>query len=62
MSWLPVMFLCLTSGDCGFVYEKATASELACVQAVTKMASNYEKIPNFKGLSATCIPLKYQAI
>ena len=42
MFWVPVLFVCLNSGECQFIYDKPEVSEKACVKAVAEGGSKIE--------------------
>lgn len=51
MFWLPVIFVCATGGECGFVFDKTYDSRAKCVAALQKMEKSLpkENFPVFKG-------------
>ena len=57
MFWVPVLFVCLNSGECHFIYDKPEVSEKSCVKAVAEGGSKVEKFPNVQGWKGTCIPV-----
>jgi hypothetical protein len=57
MLWVPVVFVCLLSGDCHFVYEEPEVSEIACVKVVKEVGSEFAEHPVVDGWKGTCIPV-----
>ena len=57
MFWIPVLFVCLNSGECHFIYDKPEVAEKACIKAVSDGGAKVEKFPNVQGWKGTCIPV-----
>jgi hypothetical protein len=62
MLWIPVVFVCLTSGQCDFIYESAELKESACIVEAKAMGKELDKFPQVDSWKATCIPVEGKKI
>jgi hypothetical protein len=55
MFWIPIMFVCLISGDCSFLQGKPAYTEAGCAEQLVSLAAVLEadvRVDVFKG---TCV-------
>lgn len=57
MVWLPILFVCLNSGNCQFIYDEPQVSEKACIKEVNNMGAKADKHPEVQGWKGTCVPV-----
>ena len=57
MVWLPIIFVCLNSGQCQFIYDDPQVSEKACMKEVSEMGAKATKFPDVDGWKGTCVPI-----
>jgi hypothetical protein len=62
MVWLPIVFVCLNSGQCAFVYETAQVDEQRCLKLVKEMGTDADKSPAVEGWYGSCVPVKFQEV
>lgn len=57
MFWLPVIFLCATGGECGFVFDKVQESRGQCMASLQRMEKALPK-ENFPTFRAGCLDIE----
>jgi len=57
MLWIPIVFVCLTGAQCGFVYDKPTYTEAKCEQALKIMQYDFDRRPEVSIHRGTCVPV-----
>jgi hypothetical protein len=62
MVWLPVIFVCLNSGACFFIYDETQVSEKVCQKVISEAGEKLTKQPELDGWKGACIPIKHKMI
>lgn len=57
MFWVPIIFACLSTGECGFLYDTPHVTEKACLKEAAQMGEQVKKNPNIQAWKGTCIPV-----
>jgi hypothetical protein len=58
MFWIPVMFVCLLSGDCSFMQGKPVYSEAGCMEQLTPLAAILQEDPRVVAFDGTCVAVQ----
>lgn len=56
--FIPVVFVCLFGGNCGFIYGQAEYSESSCLEALKEMTSDIGSRQGVEAHMGSCIPLQ----
>jgi hypothetical protein len=62
MGWLPVLFVCLNTGSCFFIYDDAEPTEKACQKIIAETAEQLVKEELLADWKGSCIPVKPKMI
>ena len=60
--FIPVFFVCLTSGFCDFVYTDPLPTEAACQQELTDKMDYLEANPGVEAYRPVCLEIDIKAI
>ena len=55
MFWIPVMFVCLISGDCSFFQGKPTYTEAGCMEQLTPLVALLKEDVRVADFNGTCV-------
>jgi hypothetical protein len=55
MFWIPVMFVCLISGDCSFMQGKPAYTEAGCMEQLTPLAALLKEDVRVADFNGTCV-------
>jgi len=55
MIWIPIVYFCLTSGDCGFMQGKATYTESGCVELLQPVVKEFNQDDTVVAFDVTCV-------
>jgi hypothetical protein len=55
MFWIPVMFVCLISGDCSFMQGKPTYTEAGCIEQLAPLATILQEDVRVEAFDGTCV-------
>jgi hypothetical protein len=55
MFWIPVMFICLLSGDCSFLQGNPTYTEAGCIEQLTPLVAILQEDVRVAAFDGTCV-------
>lgn len=55
MMWIPIIFVCLSSGGCGFVQGEPTYTEAGCMEQLAPIARKLDSDKEVLAFDTTCI-------
>jgi hypothetical protein len=55
MFWIPVMFVCLISGDCSFLQGKPAYTEAGCMEQLTPLVALLKEDVRVADFNGTCV-------
>jgi hypothetical protein len=55
MTWVPVLYICLTMGVCAFIQGTPTYSENGCKEQLAQAAQAMQQDPQVLAFDGTCI-------
>jgi hypothetical protein len=58
MFWIPVMFVCLISGDCSFLQGNPAYTEAGCVEQLTPLMSALQEDPRVVAFDGVCVVIQ----
>lgn len=56
--FIPIVFVCLFGGNCGFVYGVAEYSEKSCLEALDGMQRDIGGRQGVEALMGSCVPVQ----
>lgn len=62
MYWLPIVFVCLFNGECGFVQDTAHIYQKECEKALNEMVTRMEQEPAVTSFRGTCLQIDIPTI
>ena len=58
MFWIPVMFVCLISGECSFFQGKPTYTEAGCMEQLTPLVALLKEDVRVADFNGTCVAVQ----
>ena len=58
MFWIPIMFVCLISGDCSFLQGKPAYTEAGCEEQLIPLATVLEADVRVDAFKGTCVVVR----
>ena len=58
MFWIPVMFVCLISGDCSFLQGKPVYTEAKCIEQLIPLAMSLQADVRVELFDGTCVAVQ----
>ena len=55
MFWIPVMYICLISGDCSFMQGKPAYTEAGCIEQLAPLATILQEDVRVEAFDGTCV-------
>lgn len=55
MIWIPIVFFCLSSGDCGFMQGKSTYTESGCLEQLTPIIRQLNEDERITAFDVNCV-------
>jgi hypothetical protein len=55
MFWIPVMYVCLISGDCSFLQGNPVYTEAGCVEQLVPLVNVLQQDPRVAAFDGTCV-------
>jgi hypothetical protein len=62
MYWLPVLFVCSTAVDCGFIYADATMAKGECERKLEKLLNSLPYAMPIYDAKGACVEVKIPTI
>jgi len=55
MTWVPIIYFCLSNGACGFLQGNPTYTESGCQEQLAQASVQMNQDPEIAGFDATCV-------
>jgi len=55
MTWVPIIYFCLSNGACGFLQGNPTYTEGGCKEQLDQASVYMNQDPEIAGFDATCV-------